>query len=74
MLDGIKIQQLVAAVCVVQSLRPPHFGLQQSLATDLPHQHAEVSVRAIQHRRHAEAVGSGFGGGHESIRTLSVDR
>ena len=75
MLHRIEVQQLVASLAVVQRLGHHHFAVEQGPAADLPHQHPEVAVGAIQHRGHTEAVGSGgSGGSHQSIRTARDSR
>jgi hypothetical protein len=57
MFFGVKVQQPFTALAVVESLRHHHFAIQQALFADLAHQHAEMSIRAIQHGRHTESPG-----------------
>jgi len=52
---GVEIQQAVTTA-VVQGLRHHHLGVEKAVAGDLPHQHPEVAIGAVHHRRHTEAI------------------
>ena len=69
MFHSVEVKQFVAASAVVQGLGHNHLRVQQCVLADLPHQHTEVAISAVEHRRHTEAVGSGVGSSHGSIRT-----
>ena len=55
MFNRVEIQQLVASLAVVKRLGYHHFRIQQSPSGDLPHQHPEVPIGAVEHRCDAEA-------------------
>ena len=41
---------------MVQGLRHHHFGVQEAVPGDLPHQHPEVPIGVVHHRSHTEAI------------------
>jgi hypothetical protein len=60
----------------MQGLSHHHLRVEKRSTADLSHQHAKVPIRAIEHGRHAEGVGSNgcwaSNLGHGSIRTALV--
>ena len=70
MFNGVIVQQALPAA-VVESLGHHHLRVEQRLAADLTHQHPEMPIRAIQHRRHAEGVPAPKGWGHDGLLEMT---